>query len=40
MGVVAACKQEPTSSIFTWLMIRRKMVEAVQDLAKGETNKE
>jgi hypothetical protein len=38
MGEVAAYEQEPTSSVFTWLRIRRKMVEAAQALARGETN--
>jgi hypothetical protein len=37
MGEAAASEQELSSS---WLTIRRKMVEAVQDLAKGETNEE
>jgi hypothetical protein len=41
MGEVAAREQElSSSSFFTWLRMRRKMVEAAHDLAKGETNKE
>jgi hypothetical protein len=36
MEEAAACEQEETSSVFTWL--RRKMAEAAQAWARGETN--